>query len=203
MSKAEEFVAAWNTATSVNEFLELYPHPITREAATVQASRLRKKGYELQRFRRKPGEGIEEFVAAWNAAESIDDFLKKSPGSSRRAASSRASQLRLAGYKLKKFGSGQQAAKKRPAKRIAAIRAAQKVGLSIAQIAQIAGVSRQTIHNWIGFEDRCAVCGESDIKIAGACQHCGRPICEACRPNWHLPPDGSKYICGDCYAARP
>lgn len=46
-----EFVALWNAAGSLNEFIDVYPQPIARKSASVMASTLRKQGYELKRFK--------------------------------------------------------------------------------------------------------------------------------------------------------
>ena len=69
----EEFVAAWNSSDSLDEFLAAYPRPIKRRSASAMASDLRRQGYSLKSFVLQRGNQH----SAQFRAEAIDRLRQK------------------------------------------------------------------------------------------------------------------------------
>lgn len=89
----------------------------------------------------------EDFEAAWNSSESLDEFLVAYPRKiKRRSASSMAANLRAEGYDLKSFAHERGGGQSDDKQIAAAIKKLRDKGATYQEIADVMNVSRQAVY---------------------------------------------------------
>ena len=119
MKDYTEFVQAWQASDSINDALHRAHWTGTRQSFIATASKLRKKGVPLKRFKDSgPRSAVDTTANAWDDAARDDQFIQiwqtclsaaevaERLGISLGQASVKAHRLRKSGISLKRYKSG-------------------------------------------------------------------------------------------------